>query len=91
MSRDTHRKREGTEMTAKDRKQHIVEVHMNGFRYQASELRATITISRDGNQLGKAKWHDDQLVNSTATLPDDVFLALEKKLKERMDANWDED
>lgn len=77
-------------MTA-NKKRHIVEVHMGGYRYQAHELKNTITISRDGDTLGKAKWQDDQLVNSQVALPDDVFYALEKKLKERMDANWDED
>lgn len=77
-------------MTAQ-KKQHKIQVMMNGFRYVAHELRGSITLSRDGDQVGTAKWHDDQMVNCSAALPDDVFYALEKKLKERMDANWDED
>ena len=74
-----------------NKKQHIIEVIMAGFRYTASELKGAIKISRDGSPVGTANWQDDQLVNCTAALPDKVFYALEKKLKERMDANWDED
>jgi len=78
-------------MSAK-RKQHIVEIRMNGHRYVAQEAKNKITISRDGSQIGAANWGQDQLLNCTTTaLPDDVFHALEKKIKERMDANWDEE
>jgi hypothetical protein len=81
---------EGAEMTAQ-KKEHKIQVLMNGYRYVAHDVKSTITISRDGDRIGTAKWYEDQLVNSSASLPDEVFYALEKKLKERMDANWDEE
>jgi hypothetical protein len=73
------------------RAEHKVQVIMNGFRYVAIELNATITIFRDGDKVGQALWKHDQLVLSSATLPDDVFAALEVKIKEKIDNNWDED
>ena len=71
--------------------EHKVQVLMNGYRYVASELNMNITISRDGSDVGKARWKDEQLILSTALVPDDVVAALEKKLKEAMDAHWWED
>lgn len=73
-----------------DKKDHRVQVIMGGYRYVASELAGTITIARDGGVVGRAQWQDDQLVHSTATLPDDVVFALEKLLKEQIDNNWGE-
>lgn len=75
---------------ADKRKDHKVQVMMNGFRYIAAEMNGTITISRDGGVIGKAKWADDQLVNSSAVLPDNVTEAIEKLLKEQMDNHWGE-
>jgi hypothetical protein len=72
-------------------KKHMIQVFMQGQRWVASELNGVISVSRDGEDVGKAKWHKDQLVLNSAMLPDEVCLALEVKLKERMDANWDED
>lgn len=69
----------------------MVQVMVNGARYVAVEAMNVITLSRDGSPIGKAKWKDDQLVDATAILPDEVVIQLEKKIKERMDANWDED
>jgi len=71
--------------------EHKVQVMMNGYRYVAAELNLNITISRDGSDLGKARWNDDQLILSSALIPDEVVEALEKKLKEAIDANWWED
>ena len=48
-------------------------------------------LSRDGEPIGTAKWEKDQLLLNTTLIPDDVCTALEKKIQERMDANWDED
>ena len=73
------------------KKVHQVQIILNGYRYVATEDGNNIEISRDGDRIGKAKWVNDQLVLSSALLPDDATLALEKKLKERIDANWDED
>jgi hypothetical protein len=69
----------------------MVQVILNGSRYVAVEQNGMITLNRDGAPIGKAKWKDDQLIDNTAVLPDDVVIQLEKKIKERMDANWDED
>jgi hypothetical protein len=74
-------------MTEKKRDR-IVQVLMNGYRYQAAELAGVITISRDGGVIGKAKWKDDQLLECSAVLPDDVTEALEKKIKEMVDAYY---
>jgi hypothetical protein len=73
------------------KKLHMVQVFMNGERWVASELNGKITVSRDGNELGKAAWQNDQLVLNSAIVPDDVCTALEAKIKARMDANWDEE
>lgn len=69
---------------------HVVEVIIKDVRYRAREVAGTIHLSRDGSDIGKAAWSDDQLTDSTAVLPDEAVEALEKKLKERIDNNWDE-
>jgi hypothetical protein len=65
-----------------------------GERYIVHELNGVVTITRgDGKLMGKGKWHEDehQIVNfSSVAIPDDVFLKLERELKKRMDAHWDE-
>jgi hypothetical protein len=68
-----------------------VQVLLNGFRYEASELNGTLTFHRDGVNIGKATWKQEQLILSSAILPDDAVLALDKKLKEAFDAEWWED
>lgn len=73
------------------RKPHVVQVILNGSRYVATERNGDVDIVRDGDPAGGARWLHDQLVVSTAVLPDDVVVALEKQLKARFDANWDED
>lgn len=69
---------------------HIVEVVIGDTRYRAQEIGGTIHLSRDGSDIGKAGWDGDQLINSTAVIPDGAVEALEKKLKERIDNHWDE-
>lgn len=72
-------------------KDHVVQLFMNGFRFVAVEKDGTILLSRDGNPIGEATWKNDQLIYDSTVLSDDVVFALEKKIKERMDAHWDED
>ncbi|HLM72372.1 MAG TPA: hypothetical protein VK459_06765, partial [Polyangiaceae bacterium] len=64
---------------------------MHDTRYVAVEEHGTIRLSKDGSDIGEAKWVNDQLLYLTIPLPDDVVHALEKKIKERVEANWDED
>jgi hypothetical protein len=73
------------------KKDHMVQVIVGGERYVAVELNNVVTVSRDGDVLGKAIWKEDQLLHSTAVLADPVFEALEKKIRERVANNWDED
>lgn len=75
----------------KKRRPHLVQLIMNGRRYVAIEEHGKIQLSRDGDVIGDATWKNDQLIYNSTALSDDVVLALEKKLKERIDANWDED
>jgi hypothetical protein len=79
----------GSEMTK--RNEHKVTLIMNGYRYIAVEENGVIQLSRDGEPIGKATWTKDQLIYNSALLPDDVSNALEKKIKEQMDKNWEED
>lgn len=67
---------------------HKVELLANGHRYTASELNGVLTVLCDGTLVGKATWKNEQLILSSAILPDDVVWALEKKLKEAFDAFW---
>jgi hypothetical protein len=73
-------------------KVHQIEVII-GDRYIATEVNGRIRITRgDGKDLGVGRWHDDQIIDFSSTaIPDNVFMALEKKIKEAMDRNWDED
>jgi len=67
-------------------KEHKVQAIMGGFRYVAIEVNGTVTISRDGDVIGKARWKEEQLVGSTALIPDDVTETLERKIKETIEA-----
>jgi hypothetical protein len=89
LSASLSRTRGGSEMTKQ--KEHKVTLIMNGYRYIAVEENGVIHLSRDGNPVGKATWTKDQLIYNSALLPDDVSSALEKKIKEQMDKNWEED
>jgi hypothetical protein len=72
-----------------NKKDHMVQVIMGGFRYRAVEANNVIHFSRDGDPIGNARWHDDQFVHCSAVLPDEVTGALEKLVKARMDVNWE--
>jgi hypothetical protein len=76
-------------MTTK--KAHSVQVSVDGRRYTAAELNGNLTLSRDGDVVGTATWKKEQLILSSAVLPDEACEQLEKKLKEAFDANWWED
>lgn len=69
-------------------KEHRVQVFTNGYRYSATELKGTLSIRRDGTLIGEVAWRNEQLILSTALLPDDAVEALERKLKEAFEAFW---
>ncbi len=67
-----------------EKKVHEVEVTHNGLRYRAKEENGRVLFTRDGGPAGNAKWDNDEFVNSTAVLPDEVVLGLEKKMREEI-------
>ena len=71
-----------------NKKEHKVQVISNGIRYVGIEVLGVVSFSRDGSSAGKAKWQDDQFVDSSAILPDDVILQMEKLIKEAIDADY---
>lgn len=71
-----------------NKKEHKVQVISNGIRYVGIEIFGVVSFSRDGSAAGKAKWQDDQFVDSSAILPDDVILQMEKLIKEAIDADY---
>ena len=70
------------------KKEHKIEVMSGGLRYMCLEELGVVTFKRDGTSAGKAKWQDDQFVDCTAVLPDDVILQMEKLLKVAIDADY---
>ena len=70
------------------KKEHKIEVTSGGLRYACIEEFGKVTFKRDGSSAGKAKWQDDQFVDCTAVLPDDVILQMEKLLKAAIDADY---
>jgi predicted protein tyrosine phosphatase len=66
-----------------DKKVHEVEITHNGLRYRAKEENGKVWFTRDGSSAGTAKW-DEEFVNSSAVLPDEVVLGLEKKMREEI-------
>ncbi len=70
------------------KKEHKIEVMSGGLRYACLEELGAVTFKRDGSPAGKAKWQDDQFVDSTAILPDEVFLQMERLLKVAIDADY---
>ena len=60
------------------KKEHKVQVISNGIRYVGIEVLGVVSFSRDGSSAGKASWQDDQFVDSSAILPDEVILQMEK-------------
>jgi hypothetical protein len=72
----------------KTNKEHKAQVIFNEVRYVVIELWGKVTFSRDGSPAGTAKWQDDQFVDSTAILPDDVILQMEKLIKDAIAADY---
>ena len=70
------------------KKEHKVQIISNGLRYVGIEVLGVVTFTRDGSPAGKAKWQDDQFVDSSAILPDEVILQMEKQIKEAIDADY---
>ena len=70
------------------KKEHKIEVTSGGLRYACIEELGVVTFKRDGSSAGKAKWRDDQFVDSTAVLPDEVILQMERLLKVAIDADY---
>lgn len=70
------------------KKEHKVQVISNGIRYVGIEVLGVVSFSRDGSSVGKASWQDDQFVDSSAILPDEVILQMEKLIKEAIDADY---
>ena len=75
-------------MSNTKKKEHKIEVLFEGTRYVCFEELGVVTFKRDGSTAGKAKWVNDQFLDSTAILPDDVILKMEKLLKEAIDADY---
>jgi hypothetical protein len=73
------------------KKDHVVQVIVAEDRYVAVELNGVVSISRNGDHIGKARWRDDQLVDSSAVLPDAAYQELERKIGEGIANNWGED
>jgi hypothetical protein len=71
-----------------NKKEHRVQIISNGIRYVGLEVLGVVSFSRDGSAVGKAKWQDDQFVDCTAILPDEVILTMEKLIKEAIDADY---
>jgi hypothetical protein len=72
----------------KKNKEHKAQVIFNEVRYVVVELWGRVTFSRDGSPAGTAKWQQDQFVDSTAVLPDEVILQMEKLIKEAIAADY---
>jgi hypothetical protein len=81
-----------TEQSMSRGKKHQTEIII-GDRYIIHELNGEVTITRgDGKLMGKGTWHENQIVNfSSPSIPDDVFLKIEREVKKQMDAHWGED
>jgi len=76
---------EASNVATKERK---IQVIMNGYRWIAAEFGGTITFSKDGVPIGKARWKEDQFLETTALLPDDVTVELEKRMKEALESDY---
>jgi len=72
------------------RQPHRVQIIMGNVRYVAVEKDNKVTITRDGDPAGSARWNGEQMVDSSAVIPDAAFHELERLIKEGMDSNWGE-
>jgi hypothetical protein len=70
------------------KKEHRVQIIFNGVRYIGVESQGTITFTRDGAPAGQATWRNDQFLENSALLPDEVILQMEKQIKEALAADY---
>jgi hypothetical protein len=70
------------------KKEHKVQVISNGLRYVGIEVLGVVTFTRDGSPAGRAKWQDDQFVDCTAVLPDEVISKMERLIKDAIAADY---
>lgn len=70
------------------KKEHKVQVIFKDARYIAVEHQGTITFTRDGAPAGQAKWINEQFLENSAILPDEVIREMEKKIKEALAADY---
>lgn len=75
-------------MSNHKKKEHKVQIVSKGVRYVGIEHEGKVTFSRDGDAAGRAKWQDDQFVESSAVLPDEVILQMEKLIKDAIAADY---
>ena len=75
-------------MSKGKKKDHKVQVIFKGIRYIGIEHEGKVTFSRDGAPAGNARWRDDQLLESSALLPDEVILQMEKEIKAAIAADY---
>ena len=75
-------------MSKPKNKEHKVQIISNGVRYIAVELEGKISFTRDGAPAGRATWREDQFLENSALLPDDVILQMEKLIKEAIAADY---
>jgi len=75
-------------MSKPKNKEHRVQIISKDIRYVAVELEGKITFSRDGAPAGRANWRDDQFLDNSSLLPDDVILQMERLIKEAIAADY---
>jgi hypothetical protein len=75
-------------MSKQKSKEHRVQIISKDVRYIAVELEGKITFTRDGAPAGRATWRDDQFLENSALLPDDVILQMERLIKEAIAADY---
>ena len=69
-------------------KEHRVQIISKDVRYIAVELEGKITFTRDGAPAGRATWRNDQFLENSSLLPDDVILQMEKLIKDAIAADY---
>jgi hypothetical protein len=75
-------------MSKGKKKDHKAQVIFKGIRYIGIEHEGKVTFSRDGAPAGNARWRDDQLLESSALLPDEVILQMGKEIKAAIAADY---
>src|SRR5882724_9801195 len=77
------------ERVANKKKEHKVQIIQNGVRWVAVELEGKVTFSKDGKDIGRARWSEEhQFLENTALLPDAIDRELAEKIKAAIDADY---